>query len=109
MCTVAKPRSLTSNGARSRVMLIRCVNLTNGMEDNERETLERLHRECTTALGKLLEEGEEMCRVLTAIESHPASSEQRRAIMEQRIRENAAHVAYDSARQALFKRAGWGG
>jgi hypothetical protein len=79
-----------------------------GMDDNERETLERLHRECTGALGKLQEESKEMCRVLTAIESHPASSEQRRAIMEQRVRENSAHVAYDAARQALFKRAGWG-
>jgi hypothetical protein len=79
------------------------------MDDNERETLERLHRECTAALGKLLKEGEEMCRVLSAIESHPASSQQRRAILEQRVKENAAHTAYDSARQALFKRAGWGG
>jgi hypothetical protein len=78
------------------------------MDDSERETLDRLHRECTAALGKLQEEGKEMCKVLSAVESHPASSEQRRAIMEQRVRENAAHVAYDSARQALFKRAGWG-
>jgi hypothetical protein len=78
------------------------------MDDNERETLERLHRECTAALGNLLEEGEEMCRILTAIESHPASHEQRRTIMEQRVKENAAHAAYDSARKALFKRAGWG-
>jgi hypothetical protein len=78
------------------------------MDDSEREILDRLHHECTAALGKLQEEGKEMCRVLSAIESHPASSEQRRAIMEQRVRENAAHVAYDRARQALFKRAGWG-
>jgi hypothetical protein len=98
MCTVAKPRSLRSNGTRLGYVN-RLVILTDGMDDNERETLERLHRDCTTALGKLLEEGKEMCRVLTAIESHPASSEQRRAIMEQRIRENAAHVAYDSARR----------
>jgi hypothetical protein len=56
----------------------------------------------------LQEEGKAMCKVLSAVESHPASSEQRRAIMEQRVRENAAHVAYDQARQALFKRAGWG-
>jgi hypothetical protein len=87
----------------------RCGNFYDGMDDNERETLERLHGECTSALGELLEEGKEMCRILTAIESHPASSEQRRAIMQQRVKENAAHVAYDSARQALFKRAGWGG
>jgi hypothetical protein len=78
------------------------------MEYNERETLERLHRECTAALGMLQEEGKEMCKVLSAVESHPASSEQRRAIMEQRVRENDAHVAYDRAREALFKRAGWG-
>jgi hypothetical protein len=78
------------------------------MDDNERETLERLHRDCTTALGKLQEEGKAMCKVLSAVESHPVSSEQRRAIMEQRVKENAAHIAYDRARQALFKRAGWG-
>ena len=78
------------------------------MEENERQTLERLHGECKAALGKLLKEGEEMCRVLSAVESHPASSEQRRAIIEQRTKENAAHTAYDSARQALFQRAGWG-
>jgi hypothetical protein len=78
------------------------------MNDSERQTLERLHQECKAALGKLLKEGEEMCRVLSAIESHPASGEQRRAVMEQRVKENAAHAGYDSARQALFKRAGWG-
>jgi hypothetical protein len=78
------------------------------MDDSEREILEKLHRECTDTLGKLLEEGKEMCRVLSAIGSHPASSEQRRAIMEQRVKENAAQRAYDSARQALFKLAGWG-
>ena len=78
------------------------------MDESERKTLERLHRECTAALGKLLKEGEEMCRVLSAIESHPASREERRAITEQRVRENAAQRAYDSARQALFTLAGWG-
>jgi hypothetical protein len=78
------------------------------MNDSERETLDRLHRECTAALGKLQEESHAMCKVLSAIESHPASSEQRRAVMEQRVKENAAHVAYDRARQALFARAGWG-
>jgi hypothetical protein len=77
------------------------------MDHKERETLGRLHRECTAALGKLFKKGEEMCRVLSAIENHPASGEQRRAVMEQRVKENAAHTAYDSARQALFKRAGW--
>jgi hypothetical protein len=78
------------------------------MDDVERQTLEQLHRECTAALAKLLKEGEEMCRVLSAVERHPASHAERRAIMEQRVRENAAQTAYDSARQALFTRAGWG-
>jgi len=78
------------------------------MDDAERQTLERLHRECTAALAKLLKEGEEMCRVLSAIERHPASHDERRAIMEQRVKENAAQIAYDSARRALFTRAGWG-
>ena len=78
------------------------------MDDQERLTLERLHRECTAALGKLLKEGEEMCRILSAIERHPASHEERRAIMEQRVKENGAQRAYDTARQVLFTRAGWG-
>jgi hypothetical protein len=78
------------------------------MDDVERLTLERLHRECTAALAKLLKEGEEMCRILSAIERHPASHDERREIMEQRVRENAAQRAYDSARQVLFTRAGWG-
>jgi len=77
------------------------------MDDMERQTLERLHRECTVALAKLLKEGEEMCRILSAIERHPASPDERRAITAQRVRENAAQQAYDSARQALFTRAGW--
>ena len=77
------------------------------MDDQERLNLERLHRECTAALGKLLKEGEEMCRILSAIERHPASHEERRAIMEQRVKENAAQRAYDSARQELFTLAGW--
>ena len=79
------------------------------MDDSERETLERLHRECTTSLARFLEEGKEMCRVLSAITTHPVSSAERKAISEQRVKENAAQTAYDSARQALFKRAGWGG
>jgi hypothetical protein len=78
------------------------------MDDAERLTLEQLHRECAAALAKLLKEGEEMCRILSAIERHPASHEERRAIMEQRVRENAAQRVYDSARQVLFTRAGWG-
>ena len=78
------------------------------MDDPERLILEQLHRECTAALVKLLKEGEEMCRVLSAIERHPASHDERRAIMEQRVKENAAQSAYDSARQVLFTRAGWG-
>jgi hypothetical protein len=77
------------------------------MNERERQTVENLHRECKAALGDLLKEGEEMCRVLSAIKSHPASVEERRAVMEQRVRENRAHRAYDSARQALFTLAGW--
>jgi len=77
------------------------------MDETERKALEKLHQECTTALARLLKEGEEMCRVLSAIESHPASHAERRAILEQRVRENAAQHAYDSAREALFTVAGW--
>ena len=77
------------------------------MNDSERQAIEKLHRECVTALGKFLKEGEEMCRLLAAIKRHPASLEERRAIMEQRVRENTSQTAYDSARQALFTLAGW--
>jgi hypothetical protein len=82
--------------------------MPDSMNDNERQTLERLHRECTAALTKLLKEGQEMCRILSAITSHPASREERRAITEQRVKENGAQRAYDSARQSLFTLAGWG-
>jgi hypothetical protein len=78
------------------------------MDDTERQTLARLHRECTAALATLLKEGEEMCRILSAIERHPASHDERRAIMEQRVKENTAQRAYDTTRQALFTLAGWG-
>jgi hypothetical protein len=77
------------------------------MDDVERQTLERLHRECTAALAVLLKEGEAMCRLLSAIEHHPVSHAERRAIMEQRVRENGAQRAYDTARQELFIQAGW--
>ena len=81
--------------------------MSENLSDSEREALEKLHQECKTALAKLLKEGEEMCRVLSAIKSHPASVDQRMAVMEQRVRENGAQSAYHSARQALFMRAGW--
>jgi hypothetical protein len=60
-------------------------------------------------LSKLLEESKEMCRMLSEITVHAVSSAQRMAIMEQRVKENAAQGAYDAARQALFKSAGLGG
>ena len=81
--------------------------MSENMSDSERQAVEKLHQECTAALGRLLKEGEEMCRVLSAIKSHPVSIEQRKAIMEQLVRENGAQSVYHSARQALFTRAGW--
>jgi hypothetical protein len=77
------------------------------MDDSERKAIEKLHRECTVALEKYLKEGTEMCRLLSAIESHPATTEERRLLLQQRIKENKAHNAYDSVREALFKMAGW--
>ncbi len=78
------------------------------MNESQRENLSKLHRECTEALGPCLQEGEEMCRLLSAIKSHPASEEQRMAIIRQRVKENVAQRVYDSARQVLFTLAGWG-
>ena len=77
------------------------------MTDSEREGVKKLHRECTAALDKYLKEGYEMCRILSAIEDHPVSHERREAIIRQRVKENEAQLAYDSARQALFTLAGW--
>jgi hypothetical protein len=77
------------------------------MTKSEREAIQKLHVECTSALDKYLKEGHEMCRILSAIESHPVSQKQREAIVRQRVRENEAQRAYDSARQALFALAGW--
>jgi hypothetical protein len=77
------------------------------MNDSEREALRNLHRECTAALEKCLREGHEMCRMLSAIESHPISHEQRVALIKQRLKENQAQRAYDYVRTALFNAAGW--
>jgi hypothetical protein len=77
------------------------------MDDSERKAIENLHRECTIALEKYLKEGTEMCRLLSAIKRHPATAEERRLLLRQRIKENEAHNAYDSVREALFKMAGW--
>jgi len=77
------------------------------MDDRKRQALESLHRECIAALGKLVKESEEMCRLLGAIKRHPVSLEERRALLEQRVRENDAQSAYNSVRQALFALARW--
>jgi hypothetical protein len=77
------------------------------MTDPERETLERLHAKCTAALGEYLKQGTEMCRLLSAIKTHPATPQQRQSLIMQRVREHEAHQAYNSVREALFKLAGW--
>jgi hypothetical protein len=77
------------------------------MTDGDRETLNRLHRECTVALDEYLKQGTEMCRLLSAITSHPATPQQRQSLLTQRIKEYEAQQAYNSIREALFKLAGW--
>jgi hypothetical protein len=77
------------------------------MTDRELEDLNRLHRECTVALGEYLKQGTEMCRLLSAITSHPASTQQRQSLLTQRIKEYESQQAYNSIREALFKLAGW--
>jgi hypothetical protein len=77
------------------------------MTDRERETLNRLHRECTVALGEYLKQGTEMCRLLSAITSHPATDQERKSLLKQRIKEYESQQAYNSVREALFKLAGW--
>ena len=81
--------------------------MPDSMSDSEREAVEKLHRECMAALGRLLKESEEMCKLLGAIKRHPVSLEERRALLEQRVRENDAQSAYNSVRQALFALARW--
>jgi hypothetical protein len=77
------------------------------MTDQELRELNRLHRECTAALGEYLKQGTEMCRLLSSITSHPATAQQRQALLMQRIKEHDAHQAYASVREALFNLAGW--
>jgi len=77
------------------------------MNESERESLMKLHRACTEALSRYLKEGEEMCRILSAIKNHPVTQQERTAIIAQRVKENEAQRAYDSVRQALFSLAGW--
>jgi hypothetical protein len=77
------------------------------MTDHEIEDLNRLHRECTVALGEYLKAGTEMCRLLSAIKSHPATHEERQSLLTQRMKEHEAHQAYSSIRESLFNLAGW--
>jgi len=77
------------------------------MSDSERQAVEKLHRQCMAAVGRLLKESEAMCRLLGAVKRHPVTVEERMAIVEQRVRENDAQSAYNSVRQALFTLAGW--
>jgi hypothetical protein len=55
------------------------------MNESERKAIEKLHRECTVTLDKYLKEGTEMCRLLSALKSHPATPEERRLLLQQRI------------------------
>ena len=50
------------------------------MTDQDLRELNRLHRECTDALGEYLKQGTEMCRLLSLITSHPATAQQRQAL-----------------------------
>jgi hypothetical protein len=77
------------------------------MTDREREALEQLHGECKVALTEYLKQGNEMCRLLSAIKSHPATPQERRSLLEQRVKEYNAQKSYNSVREALFKLAGW--
>lgn len=60
--------------------------LISRMTDPERETLVRLHAECTATLGEYLKQGTEMCRLLSAIKTHPAMPQQRQALIKQRVK-----------------------
>jgi hypothetical protein len=77
------------------------------MTDSEIENLNRLHRECTVALDEYLKQGKEMCRLLSAIKSHPATTQERQALLTQRIKEYESQQAYNSVRETMFKLAGW--
>jgi len=77
------------------------------MNDIDRQALEKLHHDCVAALNRLLKESSEMCKLLSAVKSHSVSAEERRAIVEQRVKENEVQIAYSSIRQELFTIAGW--
>jgi len=58
-------------------------------------------------VGKTPERGSGDVQATFDYRESSVSREERRAIMEQRVKENAAQRAYDAARQALFTLAGW--
>ena len=88
-------------------MLLVEVRIITAMNESERKAIEQLHRECTAALDKYLKEATEMCRLLSSIKSHPVGSDERRLLLEQRIKENHTQNAYMTIREELFKLAGW--
>ena len=77
------------------------------MDPSKDEALTKLQHDCTDALNRYLKEATEMCKLLSAIQQYPTSHEERLAIIQQRVREHEAQVAYNSVQTELFKLADW--
>ena len=71
------------------------------------EILQELHVTCVRALRRYIVEANKTCRILADITTFPVSTKARKAILQQRQAENAAHESYQNARRGLFEAAQW--
>jgi hypothetical protein len=71
------------------------------------ENLKVLRTGCVRALRNYMRAANKTCTLLNAIRKFPVPLEQRLAILDQRLAENAAHERYQLARQQLFRAAKW--
>jgi hypothetical protein len=69
--------------------------------------LQQLHIDCVRALREYVAQANKTCKVLVNISRFPVSPDMRTEILGQRQAENRAHEAYQAARLALFRAAGW--
>jgi len=69
---------------------------------NSDTAFNELRTACLSSLSVYFCEANQTCELLVAIEKFPASFRERQAILDQRLRENAAFQDYYSARAKLL-------
>jgi hypothetical protein len=79
------------------------------MPTKSAERLKQSRIACVQALRNYMREADKTCSLLNSIRAFPVPFEKRLAILDQRLRENAAHERYQLAREQLFRLAKWNG